>query len=338
VRLLLITLAGGLVALGQSRMPELPPEVPREAVVSMVLTDKTPAGQDAVWRSPDGTIHEFFQFNDRGRGPKIYTVYRLDAQDLIASEESNGVDYKKKPVKEQFSLVSGTAAWTNQSENEKQGNAAGNFYIDLNGGTESQSILARALLHSKNAGKLDLLPGGTASIRTMQSVPVEAGEQKHTATLYAISGLSFTPTYLWLDEEQQFFARIELPGVVIRQGFEPCADTLLESQRKVETARAAQLAKTLTHKPTGSLVITNVNVFNSEDGSLLPNQRVTVKGDRIASVEPENGQAMAGGAQVIDGKAKMLLPGLWDMHQHLGADNAFLDIASGVTTVRDLGN
>jgi hypothetical protein len=324
--------------MGQSRMPELPSDVPRDATISMVLSDKTPAGQDAVWRSPDGTIHEFFQFNDRGRGPKIYTVYRLDPQGLIASEESKGVDYKKKQVEEHFSLVSGAAAWTNQSENEKQANAAGKFYIDLNGGSESQSILARALLHSKNDGKLDLLPCGTASIRTMQSVPVEAGGQKHTVTLYAISGLGFTPTYLWLDEEQQFFARIEGSGGVIRHGFESSADALLESQRKVEVARAAELAKTLTHKPTGSLIISKVTVFDSEHGSLLPNQRVTVKGDRIASVEPNSGQATPGGAQIIDGKGKMLLPGLWDMHQHLGADNAFLDIASGVTTVRDLGN
>ena len=49
------------------------------------LTDKTPSGQDAMWTTPDGTIHEFYQFNDRGRGPKIYTTYKLDANGLIVS-------------------------------------------------------------------------------------------------------------------------------------------------------------------------------------------------------------------------------------------------------------
>src|SRR6516162_6466194 len=34
----------------------------------------------------------------------------------------------------------------------------------------------------------------------------------------------------------------------------------------------------------------------------------------------------------------MLFPGLWDMHAHLFGEDAFLDIAAGVTTVRDLGN
>src|SRR5262249_39251208 len=31
-------------------------------------------------------------------------------------------------------------------------------------------------------------------------------------------------------------------------------------------------------------------------------------------------------------------PGLWDMHAHLGDADGVLDIASGVTTVRDVGN
>jgi hypothetical protein len=94
-----------LLAQQQSSLPELPADIPKDAVVRMLLTDKTPSGQDAVWKSPDGTIHEFFQFNDRGRGPKIYTTYRLDSRGLIVSEESQGVDYMKSPVAERFSLL-----------------------------------------------------------------------------------------------------------------------------------------------------------------------------------------------------------------------------------------
>jgi hypothetical protein len=91
----------------QSPLPELPPDIPKEAVIRIVLTDMTPSGHDAIWRSGDGAIHEFFQFNDRGRGPKIYTTYRLDANGLIVSEESKGVDYMKSAVEEHFSLVEG---------------------------------------------------------------------------------------------------------------------------------------------------------------------------------------------------------------------------------------
>ena len=54
--------------------------------------------------------------------------------------------------------------------------------------------------------------------------------------------------------------------------------------------------------------------------------------------KPESGQPTAAGARVIDGTGKMLLPGLWDMHQHFFPDLAVFDIASGITTARDLAN
>ncbi len=323
---------------GQSPLPPLPADIPKDAVIRMFLTDKTPAGQDAVWKTPDGAIHELFQFNDRGRGPKIYTTYHVDAAGLVVAEESKGVDYMKNDVTERFSVQAGEAAWKNQSEDQKQANADDKFYIDINGGPEAGAILARALLNSKNAGKLAVLPGGEATIRKLQSLPVEAAGQKSNATLYEISGLAFTPNYLWLDDQQQLLAGIFGWSSVVRQGFEASVPSLREAQRKFETARSAELAKQLTHKPTGELVITNVSLFDSTTGKVLPNQRVTVKGERIARVEAEQGQTSSSGATVIDGKGKMLLPGLWDMHAHLFGDNAFLDIATGVTTIRDMGN
>src|SRR5260370_527030 len=55
-------------------------------------------------------------------------------------------------------------------------------------------------------------------------------------------------------------------------------------------------------------------------------------------VQAEGGEGKAGGGGVMEGRGKMLLPGLWDMHAHLFPLNAYLDIAAGVTTARDLGN
>lgn len=44
------------------------------------------------------------------------------------------------------------------------------------------------------------------------------------------------------------------------------------------------------------------------------------------------------GVASIDGKGKTLIPGLWDMHGHLSKENGILNIANGVTSVRDMGN
>lgn len=321
---------------GESPLPAMPADVPKDATLFMLLLDKKPTGQDAVWTTPDGAIHEFFQFNDRGRGPKTYSTYRVDDHGIVTFEETSGVDYLKNSVNERFSLSGGEAKWKNTSEDSRQSNATNRFYVGLNGGPAASYLLAQALL--KNGSKLPLLPGGEATIKELKTVPVEANGKKVSATLYQIEGLDFTPTYLWLDGDKNAFASVQGWSGLIRAGFESTYAMLYKTQDEIEAARAAGLAKQLEHHPAGDLVFTNVTVFDSGIAKSTPAQRVTVRGERIVSVEPENNQPIAKNAQVLDGTNKMLLPGLWDMHQHLFPNSAFLCIAAGVTTARDLGN
>src|SRR5215470_13966970 len=182
---------------GQSPLPPLPSDVPQNALMRMILTDKTPSGQDAVWTTPDGVLHEFYQFNDRGRGPKTYATFRVDSKGIITSEEIKGVDYMKSPVDESFTQEHGAARWKNSSEDEKAVNAAGKFYVDLNGGPESSALMIRALLRSKT-GTLPLLPAGEARIRKLQSLDLNSAGRKLKVTLCSIEGLDYTPNYVWI--------------------------------------------------------------------------------------------------------------------------------------------
>ena len=321
---------------GESPLPPLPADIPKDATLWMLLVDKTPAGQDAVWTTPTGDVVEFFQFNDRGRGPKTYSTYRFGDRGVVSYEETHGVDYMKNQVNESFSIKGGTASWKNQAEDGHESNANGRFFVGLDAGPASTFQLAQALLKSGN--KLPLLPGGEAELTKLKTVPVEANSKKINAMLYQITGLDFSPTYLWLDDQSNGFAAVQGWSGLIRAGFESTFKTLYDTQDAIESARAAELAKQLIHHPTGDLIFKNVTVFDSAAAKNVPAQRVTVRGEKIVSVEAESGQATAAGAQVIDGSGKVLLPGLWDMHQHLFPDNAFLDIAAGITTARDLAN
>ncbi len=324
----------GLAQTKSVAAPELPADVPKNGDMRVFLSDGSPAGQDVVWTDAGGTVHEFWQFNDRGRGPKTYSTYKLDANNLIVEEHTTGVDYMKKSVEETFSLRGGVAAWKNQAEDQKIG-GAGKFYVDMNAGPESGTMLARALL--KQGGKVNLLPAGTASIRSVGSGVAEGNGTRVKVTLYEITGLSFAPNYLWLDEQQRFFASTGGWSTLIRAGFESSAKKLQDVQDLIEQNRAAQMTRTLVHKPAGDLVIRNVSVFDPASGTVLKNKRITIRGERIASVADEGGQP-ATNATVIDGAGKMALPGLWDMHAHLFPQSAFLDVAAGVTSVRDMGN
>lgn len=91
------------------------------------------------------------------------------------------------------------------------------------------------------------------------------------------------------------------------------------------------------------LVINHVAVVDVERGRLVSDQAALIKGDRIVAVTPAGRARFASTARVIDGSGKYLMPGLWDMHAHIGGSGnpLLLELplftAHGVTGVRVMG-
>ena len=84
----------------------------------------------------------------------------------------------------------------------------------------------------------------------------------------------------------------------------------------------------------------NVNVTPMDTEQVLENQTVIVEGDRIAEIGAAGAVAVPVGATVIEGDGAFLIPGLVDMHEHIGdnVDALTLFVANGVTTVRNLNS
>jgi cytosine/adenosine deaminase-related metal-dependent hydrolase len=68
---------------------------------------------------------------------------------------------------------------------------------------------------------------------------------------------------------------------------------------------------------------------------VLKHQSVLIRGNKIEAVGTK---VDARDAEIIDGKGKTLVPGLWDMHVHVEDADGLLHIACGVTSARDLAN
>src|ERR1043165_9337891 len=64
-----------------------------------------------------------------------------------------------------------------------------------------------------------------------------------------------------------------------------------------------------------TLAITHATVIDVVSGRKLPDRNVVLRNGRIASVGVS---APPRDARVIDGRGKFVIPGLWDMHAHLG--------------------
>ncbi len=322
-----------------SAAPALPPDIPPTAERYSLLVMGNVAGQEADWTATDGTLHIFFQFNDRGRGPKTTSILKLDSRGIPVSEVITGNDYLKSPVDEHYSLESGTARWKNTAEQGDKKVSAPAYYSPLNGGPSEAALLAHAAV--QNGGKIALLPEGEARVSRITELEIDSpanqpARHKKRVILYALSGLDFAPTYVWLEVGDKFFASVDEWGSVVPEGWESAVAPLLAEQNKIKESRAAELAAKLAHHP-HQILFSHADVFDSSTGKIIPNQDVVIAGKRIVSLGPPDTSRLPD-VEVIDARGKTLLPGLWDMHAHVADNDGLLNLAAGVTTVRDLAN
>ena len=69
------------------------------------------------------------------------------------------------------------------------------------------------------------------------------------------------------------------------------------------------------------IAIEHVTVIPMTPGAVvLPDQTVTIRDGRIASIEPSAGAEIRAGIRRVDGTGKFLMPGLTDAHVHLEND------------------
>jgi imidazolonepropionase-like amidohydrolase len=315
---------------------DLPAGIPADAQRYTVTMMGTKAGAYILWRTPDGITHVFFAFNDRGRGPRISETYVTAPDGTLRSCELTGNDYLKAPVAETFSIADGRARWKNQAEQGEEAAPQRARYIPMNGAPADFAQLVKAAL--ANGGTIALLPEGQARVEKVARREFENSARRTATTLYAIGGLDLTPFYVWVDQKNDLFAAGSSWLMTIREGWEGVAQQLIDAQQETERARSATLANRLAHKPRGPVAIRNVNLFDSATGRIVPAQTVVVQGNRIQAVGAAADVQLPRNAMAIEGTGKTLLPGLWDMHAHVDGNDGLLNLAAGITSVRDLGN
>ncbi len=88
-------------------------------------------------------------------------------------------------------------------------------------------------------------------------------------------------------------------------------------------------------------IITNVNIVDVANDSIIANQSILIEDNRIVQIIYSDSIINDSNYTVIDGNNKYAMAGLWDMHSHLAIQLAPqivmpLHIANGVTNIRDM--
>ena len=330
-----ITAVASSVVLAQVPSSELakPPANARHFVIQSTGGKH---GDSWSWVTADGTRMGRESMNLRGQ------VFELDSSgkpgpDAMPSTIAIRGVTPTGDASETFAISGGTARWKSPIDAGSASYSAAAFYVSQAGPIDTNAWLLETLL-ARPDKTMNLLPGGSARAVKLADLDVGSGAAKQTITLWAISGISTSPLPVWADANNKFF------GVAFGLAWLPEAYAgeqarIQDAQASAMAAQAPALLKSLVTLPAGSVAFSGVRLFDAEGGRFLANQTVVVDKGIITASGAAGSVTVPAGAQVIDGRGKTLVPGLWDCHMHVGDDYTGLqELSMGVTSIRDPGN
>jgi len=296
------------------------------------------AGQSEIAQTGDGRItsNSFIHWNNREY--RVESEIQLDGEGRVIAHRVSGTTPFGAPVDESFRFDNGLASWSTVGQQGSTNADVPAWYLpNESGDFASLSALVRLAAGTLD-GEVPVFPSGRIRVERVTGVEVETGSGIQQLQLYAFHGINFNPSYAWFSEDLDLVA-LDWGGSLgmIPKGWDSrVLAQLSEVQTQQAFDRSVRLAAEFTNTLQAPLIFENVDVVDVEQGVLLPQRHVMVVDGRISEISEK---AIANSEAIrIDGKGKSLMPGMWDMHGHFSLEDGLLNIAGGITSVRDIGN
>lgn len=171
---------------------------------------------------------------------------------------------------------------------------------------------------------------------------------------YAVDGVVWGRECVWLDEAGRMAALTTAGGggltlEAVRLELEPFYARLVAiatRDRMQDLARLSRAAPPIARATIArgaiareTIALVGATLIDGTGRDAIPGATVVVADGRIVAAGASADVAIPRGARRIDVRGRTIVPGLWDMHAHvMQMEWAPVYLASGVTTVRDMGN
>ncbi len=300
-----------------------------------IIIAGTRVGHLNVDHNGDETMVDY-DFKNNGRGPTFAETLKVDEAGAPISWSISGNTTFGNAVEESYTLNGGAATWTDATGSDSGEVDEPTLYISQFASPYAAFVYARALLNDSD-NRMPALPAGELRLTEMETLTVTGVDGEKAVTTYALTGADLDPDYFILDDEDKFFAYITPRFITIREGYEAEEERLRNLAASYGAARYEDIQARFAHNYDAPVRIRNVRVFQPETLDMSAPVSVIIEDNRIAAIEAADAPG-ADGEVVIDGAGGSLIPGLWDMHGHMGDDDALINVLAGVTSVRDMGN
>jgi imidazolonepropionase-like amidohydrolase len=277
-----------------------------------------------------------FDIKDNGRGPTMAETITFGADGLPSDWAISGTTTFGSKVTETFSRKGAKAIWSDSTGKGEAVTKERAVYVAQSGSPFSDQIYAQALLKTPDL-KIPALPGGILRLEKGETLSVQGKPGPLQVTRYDLTGITTTPETMLLDDKGNLFASVSPGAIVIRAGYEDEEVRLRKLAADWSTQRFVSIQREVAHNYDAPVRIRNVRLFDPKTAALTAPVSVLVNGKQIAAVEPLDSPATPGEV-AIDGNGGTLVAGMYEMHGHIGQEDALLNLIAGITTVRDMGN
>lgn len=284
-----------------------------------------------------------FLFTDRGSKVPLKTTFTAAPDLTPLSLALVGRSSRNSELNDTFTLASGTLTLSRQGQTSTSPAPPNSFLIDGYSPVAMQQMLLNFWLSHGRPASIPTPPTGSVTIRPAGNLTIIAEGKPVHLTAYTVSGLIWGVESLWLDDQNQLAALVSTDAEfdhfeAIREPYESSLATFIAAAAKDDLAALATLTAGARQPPAKRLLITNVTLIDATGAAPLKNASVFIEDGVIVRIT-QNARPDPRNTTILDGTGKFLIPGLWDMHAHYEqVEWGPIYLASGITTVRDLGN
>lgn len=281
-----------------------------------------------------------WQSKNNGRGTETIERLELDNEGIpvswqidTKSDLGTGGASSAGAKTTTFTRSNGKATWTIDGVTTTRPWTKGMIFVPKDASPWSLGLYARALL-KQSTQQLTALPAGKLALARVGEKQLAGIE----LTAYRLDQPDSDSEILWLDANLELAAIGD--GSLVIADHPELASALRDAARERDFANSAERQAKLLHNYDGPVRIGNVHIFNSRNGKVGPLASVVIERGKIIAIEAANARR-ATIEHFIDGEGGFLVPGLHDTHFHIGlagAEGAWMSLAAGVTTARDMGS
>jgi hypothetical protein len=219
-------------------------------------------------------------------------------------------------------------------------------FLDLIVGRRSMSMRMMLVRYWIKRGKpsiIPTIPDGAVRFRYRGRDTVDLAGSPTTLERYSVSGIAWGEESMWLDSSQNLVAAVVGGGAApwfqgFRDGYESSLSVFLASFARDGIENWKETASKVSAPQKPVLAVVGATLIDGTGSAPIPDSAVVVRNGRIVAAGSRSAVNVPQAAEIVSGKGKVLMPGLWDMHAHIEQSEwgaAYL--AAGVTTVRDCG-